>query len=74
MAFEQKLEDDIVELLEAGASFTLGSEHRLQVSLVRLATAARTGGGQLRLTGLMSKLQNDLVAIARAGRGHVTFE
>lgn len=74
MAFEQKLEQDLVALLEAGASFTLAGGTRLQGTLVRLAAAARAGGGHLVLTGMQAKLQNDLLAIARAGKGHITFE
>jgi hypothetical protein len=74
MSFENLLEGDLTQLLQAGASFSLSARARPHQQLLRLAAAAVEGNGHLRLTQIMPRMTNDLVEVARAGRGHVTFE
>jgi hypothetical protein len=73
MSFETRLNPDLIRILEAGAGFTFDGSARQNPDLVRLAAAARLGGGQLCITGLGRRLNPDLVRIAEAGKGHVTF-
>ena len=61
---------DAIRLLTAGGSLRVGS-HRVD-DLLRMAAAARLGGTQL--TIVASYRADDMVQIALAGKGHVTFD
>lgn len=62
--------EDAVRVLLAGGSLRVGS-HRVD-DLLRMASAARQGGAQL--TIVASYRPDDMVQIALAGKGHITFD
>jgi len=74
MTFEKKTTTELISLLKAGASFTLSIEDKTQTTLVSLANAANEGGGSLVLSGISGKTQTELIQIAKACPGRVTFE
>ncbi|EGQ8062065.1 hypothetical protein V9654_004438 [Vibrio parahaemolyticus] len=71
--FETKLQNELVQLLTAGASFKLAAGSKLQQELVQLAVAAKSGGGTLTLTGVAMKTQRELVQLSTAGKGSIVF-
>ncbi|WP_172562464.1 hypothetical protein [Vibrio furnissii] len=71
--FELKLQHELVQLLTAGASFSISAGLKPQHELVQLATAAKNGGGKLTFIGLTLKPQHELVQLATAGKGAVFF-
>lgn len=62
--------EDAIRVLLAGGSLRVGS-HRVD-DLVRMAAAARQGGTHL--TIVAHYRAGDMVEIASAGKGHVTFD
>jgi hypothetical protein len=62
--------EDAIRVLMAGGSLKVGS-HRVD-DLLRMASAAQQGGA--RLTIVASYRTDDMVQIALAGKGHVTFD
>jgi hypothetical protein len=72
--FELKQQHELLQLLNAGASFSLKAGHRQQHELLQLANAAKGGGGRLTLVGLGLRAQHELLQIANAGAGCVFFE
>lgn len=73
MALSNKPQFELVAILNAGAALELSVNGKPQFELVALATAARTAGTHLTLSGVAMKPQFELVAIATAGKGHVTL-
>lgn len=73
MSFETKFKQDLVQILSAGGSFEIAKGARFQAEWVDLARAAKSGGGHLTITGVRGMFTHDIVAIAEAGPGHVTF-
>lgn len=71
--FENKSQNELVQILASGASFTFSAGNKLQNELVQLAAAAVVGGGILTVKGLKPKLQNELVQLSAAGKGHIVF-
>ena len=74
MSFMSRSTEDLVLIATAGGGLRFEGKARLTDDLVRIATAAKSGGGQLMLTGMSARLTDDLVRIATAGKGHVIFE
>jgi len=74
MAFEIRPTEDLVRIMAAGGGFRINAEARASSDLVRIATAAVKGGGQLALIGMNTRRIEDIVDIALAGKGHVSFE
>ena len=72
MSLEVK-QHELLELLTAGAALIVPAGGRLQRDLLALASAAKAAGSHLTLTETAFLQQDDLVAIAMAGRGHVTI-
>ncbi len=58
----------------AGAGFRLDARTRTTYELMQFAAATKLGGGGLILTGMSIFNTDDLLRIANAGAGHVTFE
>ena len=74
MSFKGKTTGDLIRIMRAGASFRLDARARAVDELIRFAAATRSGGGQLILRGMSIYNTDDLMSIATAGGGHVTFE
>ncbi len=72
--FELKPQHELVQLLNAGASFSIDAALKPQHELVQMANAVRAGGGRLTLRGLVLRPQHELVQISNAGKGCVHFE
>ncbi len=74
MAFKGKTIDNLVVSSSAGAGFRLDARARAMDELILIAAASKTGGGRLVLAGMSIYDTDDLMRIATAGAGHVTFE
>ncbi len=72
--FELKPHHELLQLLAAGASFSLKAGLKPHHELLQLAAAAKNGGGRLTLTGLKLRPHHELLQVAAAGKGSVTFE
>jgi len=72
--FELKPHNELLQLLNAGASFSIKAGLKPQNELLQLANAAKIGGGHLKLYGLELRQHNELLQIANAGKGLVSFE
>ena len=73
MAFENKSQTELLQLLNAGAAFSLNVSNKSQTELLQLLNATKAGGGHLTLLQLSSKSHTELLQLANAGKGHVTF-
>jgi hypothetical protein len=71
--FEKRPLEDIERVAQAGGGFTLDASMRQTHDLVRIAAAAAHGGAKVTFTGLEKRRTEDLVTIALAGRGTVSF-
>jgi DNA replication protein len=60
-----------VRIAAAGGGFELNAGQRPTVDLVRIATAARSKGARLKISGLGMMSVNDLIRISAAGGGCV---
>jgi DNA replication protein len=69
--FEGLPTDDLVRIAAAGGGFELNAGQRPTVDLVRIATAARSKGARLKISGLGMMSVNDLIRISAAGGGCV---
>ncbi|PBP46343.1 hypothetical protein [Pseudomonas syringae] len=74
MAISSMMQNQLEEILSAGGSLEISAKSKMANQLADLARSAKRGGSQLTLTGVGSFMQNQLVEIARAGSGHVTFK
>lgn len=72
--FELKPQNELLQLLNAGASFRIKAHLKPQNERLQLANAVKAGGGQLKLLGLNLLPQNELLQLANAGKGHIFFE
>jgi hypothetical protein len=74
MSFELKPHHELLQLLTAGAGFTLKASLKPQHELLQLATAAKSSGARLTLTGLGLKPQHELLQLGTAGKGVIIIE
>ena len=74
MSFDLKPQNELLQLLNAGAGLTLKASSKPQHELLQLANAARGSGARLTLTGMALKPQHELLQLANAGKGVVTIE
>lgn len=74
MSFNKKLQNQLEEILTAGAGVEISTKTKLHNQLVDLAVCAKRNGGHLTLTEASGLLHNQLIEIARAGSGHVSFK
>jgi len=73
MSFSAKMTDDLVKIASAGGGFELNASGRKIEDLIRIAEAAHSGDCVVTMTGVGRMPTSDLVAIAKAGPGHVRF-
>ena len=72
--FESRSTDELVNILSAGGGFRFNASPRSTNELVLLAGAAARGKAKLILAGLTIRTTDELVSIAAAGQGNVSFE
>jgi hypothetical protein len=73
MSFSAKMTDDLVKIASAGGGFELNANGRKIEDLIKIAGAARSGNCVVIMTGVGRMPTSDLLAIAKAGPGHVRF-
>lgn len=73
MTIAGKMQNQLEELLSAGAALEISAKGKMANQLVDLARCAKRGESHLTITDLGLLMQNQLIDIARAGSGHVTF-
>ena len=66
--------EDLVRLANAGGGFSLQVENFQPDELVRIATAAAKGSARVTMGGMARLDMDQLLCVARAGRGFLTFE
>jgi hypothetical protein len=71
--FEFHSTDDIVRIAGAGGGFSLDGAPRSTEELVAIAKAANKGQADIAIRGLANRPIDDILAIARAGGGFITF-
>ncbi|WP_396328914.1 hypothetical protein [Burkholderia anthina] len=74
MAFELYMVDDLIRLAGAGAGFRIDAGLRLTNDLVRIAAAAAQGGARITFAGMALRPRDDVIRIAAAGRGNISFD
>jgi hypothetical protein len=74
MAFETHITDDLVRIARAGGGFRLNASARKTEDLILIASAAKNGECNVVLIGMNARISEDIVKIAEAGRGHISFE
>lgn len=74
MAFELYLVDDLIRLAAAGAGFRIDVTLRPTNDLIRIAAAARQGGARITFSGIGLRQRDELIQIAAAGGGNISFE
>ena len=72
--FEVKPHHELLQILNAGAGFTLKAGVKPHHEILQLASAAANGGGLLKLQGLGLRPHHELLQIANAGKARVMFE
>jgi DNA replication protein len=74
MSFELFDVNALVRIAAAGGGFRLEASLRTTNDLVRVAAAAGNSGASIAFAGMVMRPIDDLVRIAAAGKGRVTFE
>jgi hypothetical protein len=71
--FDFRSTDDIVRIAAAGGGFTLDGASRSTEDLIAIAKAANNGQADIAFRGLAQRPIDDLIKIAEAGSGFITF-
>lgn len=74
MTISTKMQNQLEDLLSAGASLEVTALGKVANQLVDLAVCAKRGGSHLTIKDIGLLMQNQLIDIARAGSGHVKFK
>jgi len=74
MAFETHLTEDLVRIARAGGGFRLNASTRKTEDLILIAGAAKIGGCNVVMIGMNARISEDIIKIAEAGMGHISFE
>ncbi len=74
MSLNVRLTEDLVRIAAAGGGFRLDASTRTTDGLIRIAEAARSGGARVFLSGMATRILDDLIRIGAAGQGSVVFE
>jgi DNA replication protein len=64
---------DLVRIAAAGGGLRINCEKHLLPEIIRIASAASSGGGFIILENTSRLLTTDMVRIAAASKGHVIF-
>jgi hypothetical protein len=70
----QRSADDLLRIVVAGGGFTANGADYSVDQLIRIANAARGTGIRIHLLGMAARTTEDLVKIALASGGAITFE
>jgi hypothetical protein len=73
MPDERKSKDELVRILHAGGGWVLNEKDAGKSVLKELAEKAAQGGATLIFQGLQGRDAEEMVEIARAGKGKVIF-
>lgn len=65
---------ELLRIASAGGGFTLDGSRYSADDLVEIVSAVRRNGSRVHITRCLMKSTDDLVRIAAAGKGCVTFE
>ncbi|MCF5228575.1 MULTISPECIES: hypothetical protein [unclassified Pseudomonas] len=74
MTIATKMQNQLEELLSAGAGLEISARGKMPNQLVDLAICAKRGGSQLTIIEVGLLMQNQLIDIARAGGGNVILK
>lgn len=74
MAFESRQTNDLVRITAAGGGFRLNASTRPTDDLIAIAGAARKGECHIVFIGMNNRLTDEIVQIAEAGKGQISFE
>ena len=66
--------DDLVKIADAGGGLTLDADTKSKDELVKIAAAAAMSDAGVTLRNVTALAVDDLVEIAKAGDGCITFE
>ena len=66
--------DDLVKIADAGGGLTLDADAKSKDELVQIATAAAGSDAGVTFRNVTALAVDDLVEIAKAGDGCITFE
>ena len=73
MSFEIKPTQDLVQILEAGASLSISKGVRMDGDWLELARAVKKGGGRLTITDVGLWPTQTIIKISVQAPGRVTF-
>lgn len=74
MALEMLLIHDVVRLANAGAGFTMDATMKTTHDLILIANAASKSGARITFSKILPmRPVDDLISIANAGKGAITF-
>ena len=71
--FELKDVNEVVQIVSAGGGVQMNGARKTTDDLVRIAAAGAKSGARIEFYGLRRRPVEDLVQIARAGKGCVMF-
>ena len=66
--------DQFIRIASAGGGLKISAKNYMTDQLIRIASAASTGGGQIILVDINNLLTDQLIRIAGAGKGRVVFD
>jgi len=72
--FELKRTDELVRIASAGGGFSINAGLRQTSDLITIARAGSIHGAPLVFRGLNLRTTDEIVSIAQAGKGCVSFE
>lgn len=74
MPIGNRMQNQLEELLTAGAAIEVPAVGKTPNQLLDLAVCAKRNGGHLTLTGVGSYTHIQLIELARTGAGHITLK
>lgn len=74
MALKHRQTLDLMQIVAAGGSVRFDASARTTADLMQIAASAAKGGARVYFAGMGNRIAADLMQIASAGKGAVTFE
>jgi hypothetical protein len=68
-----RMTPDLISLIRSGAGLDLDVKGRFTEDLIQIAAQAKQSQVRVTFRGLTGRVNDDLLRIADAGRGYVTF-